>query len=317
MSEERYYKADTAAWIGISGNAALALVKGAAGWMAGSKALLADALFSASAAAGSFAKLIGKRASKVNPEADRMQERGKAETVASVIVSVLMLIVGVEIGISAIKSLYNGVDSPPEGYSLMVILASIVAKEAIFQYKYRIAKRLSSQSLVADAWTHRGHLYPSLAALGGAGGAMLGGILGLPYFYYLDPLGGLIVSIFILKMGFDTIMEALRISMDRTLHHEDAQDVMQAVQRVKGVITVDELTAREQGHYVVVEMKISVNPRITVFEGHEIAKDVKGRLMERYIHISDVLVHVYPYDPGYPYKNNLELEQRDFPSMLQ
>jgi divalent metal cation (Fe/Co/Zn/Cd) transporter len=63
-------------------------------------------------------------------------------------------------------------------------------------------------------------------------------------------------------------------------------------------------------------MRISVNPRITVCEGHEIAKEVKSMLLERFIHISDVFVHVNPYDPGYPYKNNLELEQRDFPMML-
>jgi len=316
MTGERNKKAETAAWIGISGNAALALVKGVAGTLSGSKALLADALYSAAGVAGTFASIIGSRSSKATGESDRPDRAAKTESIATIIISVLMLIIGVEIGISSIKALYVGVSASPEGYALIVIVAALIAKEALFQYKYRLGKKLASQSLIRDAWEHRSDLYPSLAALAGVGGALLGKLLGLPYFYYLDPLGGLIVSIFILKMGYELLMESMQSSLARVLGREDAFVLMQTVQRVKGVITVNELQAREQGHYVIVDLKITVNPRITVIEGHEIAKEVRNMLMDRYTHVSDVLIQVHPYDPGYPYKNNLDLEQRDFPTML-
>jgi cation diffusion facilitator family transporter len=189
-------------------------------------------------------------------------------------------------------------------------------KEAMFQYKFRLGTNLKSQALIANAWEHRSDVYSSLAALAGVGGAMLGSVLGIPWLYYLDPAAGFIVSLLVLKMGYTLIMESIHNTMDHVLHREDAQELVQAVQRVKGVITVDDLRAREHGHYVIVDVKISVNPRITVHEGHDIAKAVKQQLMTRFLHVSDVFIHVNPYDPGYPYKNNVDPEQDDAPTLL-
>lgn len=70
------------------------------------------------------------------------------------------------------------------------------------------------------------------------------------------------------------------------------------------------------GHYVIVDVKISVNPRITVLEGHDIAKAVKKILMKRFSHVSDVFTHVNPYDPGYPYKNYMRDQMEDHPPFL-
>jgi divalent metal cation (Fe/Co/Zn/Cd) transporter len=117
-------------------------------------------------------------------------------------------------------------------------------------------------------------------------------------------------------MGYKLIMESIHDTMDHVLHHEEADELLKAVQRVPGVIAVDSLRAREHGHYVIVDVKISVNPRISVMDGHDIAKHVKHMLLNRFIHVSDVFIHVNPYDPGYPYKNNVDSEQDDFPSLL-
>ncbi|WP_442603513.1 cation diffusion facilitator family transporter [Paenibacillus sp. KN14-4R] len=316
MTVERLRKAAFAAWSGIAVNVILAVTKGFVGWFSGSKALLADAIHSASQVAGSFAVMIGQRAGKMAPQPNNPYGRGRAEYIASVIVSLLMLIVGVEIGISAIKSIYHGGIAEPNGYSLIVIVVSIIVKEAMFRYQFHLGKKTHSPFLSAHMWSHRSDLYCSLAALVGVGGAYLGQLLSLSFFNYLDPLAGLIISFFVLKMGYDLMMEAIYNTLDRALHHEDAQELIQTVQRVKGVIIIEELRAREHGHYVIVDVKISVNPRITVQEGQEIAKTVKTQLMKRFIHISDVYVHVFPYDPGYPYKNNLNVDHSDFPSLL-
>lgn len=98
---------------------------------------------------------------------------------------------------------------------------------------------------------------------------------------------------------------------------EPAEELMQLVQRVEGVVTVQSLKAKEQGHYVVAEIVISVNPRITVLEGQEIAKRVKLLLMHRFLHLSEVLIYVEPYDPGYPYKSNHDPNQEQMPTLLQ
>lgn len=316
MTDDRFRKAEFAAWVGIVGNLALALLKGTVGWLANSKALLADAVHSASDVAGSFAVLVGLRAAKLPPDEDHPYGHGKAEPIAAIIVSVLLMIVGVQIGISSLKAIVGGVTEAPGWIALVAIIISIVVKEAMFQYKYRLGKQLGSQALITNAWEHRSDVYSSIAALVGVGGALFGQFFGLPWLYYLDPIAGLVVSALVLKMGYHLIMESIHTTMDHVLHNEDSQELVEAAQRVKGVITVDELRAREHGHYVIVDVKISVNPRITVLEGHDIAKAVKTLLMKRFAHVSDVFVHVNPYDPGYPYKNNVDPEQDDFPTLL-
>ncbi|MBD0381731.1 cation diffusion facilitator family transporter [Paenibacillus sedimenti] len=316
MNDERFQKAEFAAWVGIVGNAILALLKGVVGFTAQSKALLADSAHSASDVAGSFAVLIGLRAAKKPPDADHPYGHGKAESIASIVVSVLLLVVGVEIGISAVKSIWQGVEEAPRAYALIAIGISLIVKEAMFQYKYRLGKRLNSQALITNAWEHRSDVYSSIAALAGVFGAVLGHYFNVKMLYYLDPLAGLFVSLLVLKMGYSLVKESIHTTMDHVLHHEDAADLVSTVQTIKGVITVDDLRAREHGHYVIVDIKISVNPRISVLEGHDIARTVKQQLMKRFHHVSDVFVHVNPYDAGYPYKNNTDTELNDYPNIF-
>lgn len=115
----------------------------------------------------------------------------------------------------------------------------------------------------------------------------------------------------------DVLFRRSRRTNKMSSREEAADELMQVVQRVEGVVTVESLRAREHGHYVVADIVISVNPRITVLEGQEIAKKVKTLLMHRFLHLSDVSVYVEPYDPGYPYKSNHDPNQEHMPTLLQ
>ena len=315
MKDQRFKKAETAAWIGVFGNLGLALMKGVIGFMSGSKALIADAANSASDVAGSFAVLIGLRAAKKPPDQDHPYGHGKAESIAAIIVSVLLMLVGIELAINSGKAMYAGVTEAPKWYAIIALLISIVVKEILFQYKYRLGKKLSSQALIANAWDHRSDVYSSSAAVLGVGGALLGAWMDKPWMYYLDPAAGLLVAVLVVRIGYRLIMESIHSTLDHVLHGEDSEELLNAVLKTRGVITVDDLRARETGHYVIVDIKISVNPRITVLEGHDIAKSVKQNLMDKFSHVSDVFVHVNPYDPGYPYKN-VDNELSDVPNVL-
>lgn len=98
---------------------------------------------------------------------------------------------------------------------------------------------------------------------------------------------------------------------------EDSGELLQFVQRVPGVISVESLRAKEQGHYVVADVVIHVNPKITVQQGQEIGRRVKLLLMHRFHHITEVSVRVEPYDGGYPYNTNYELNDEQAPTLLQ
>lgn len=315
MTDQRYTQASFGAWVGIIGNIALAGMKLVVGLLANSKALIADAAHSASDVAGSVAVLIGIKAAHKPPDQDHPYGHGKAESIAAIIVSVLLLLVGIEIIISSIKAIVAGVTRPPAWYALVAIIISIAVKEAMFQYKIKLGKRLNSQALIANAWEHRSDVFTSIAALVGVGGAVLGEYWQVPVLYYMDPLAGLLVAVIVLKMGYNLVKEAIHRTMDHILHEEDAQGLYETIRNVQGVQTIDELRAREHGSYVVVDVKISVNPRITVLEGHEIARAVKCKLMNKYEYVTDVFIHVNPYDPSFPYAGN-SYEDRDHPTIL-
>ncbi|OXM86819.1 cation diffusion facilitator family transporter [Paenibacillus rigui] len=316
MTEERVQKAETGAWIGIIGNLGLAVLKGGVGYFSGSKALIADALHSASDAAGSFAVLARLRNARLSSDEDRAHGQTKSETLTTIFLSVLLLAIGCEIAIHSAKAIYHGVDAAPKATALLAIAISIVIKEVIFQYKYRLRKQLSSQQVLAYAWERRSDMYASIAAFFGVLGAILGNYSGYTYLYYLDPLAGVFIAVLVLRMGYRLVTQSIHNHMEHLLQEEDARALIQTVQTIKGVIAVDELRAREHGHYVLVDVKISVNPRISIQEGHEIARLAKQALMKRFHHVSDVHIHVNPYDPGYPYKNNVDSDTDHYPTLL-
>jgi cation diffusion facilitator family transporter len=291
--DERYQQVQFAAWVGIIGNIILALIKGVVGWLAGSRALVADAVHSASDVVGSVAVLIGVRAAKLPPDEDHPYGHGKAESIAAIIVAVLLFIVGFEIALSAIKS-FNEPIAVPGIIAIYAVIFSIVVKELMFRYKYRLGKKYRSEALITDAWHHRSDVFSSIAALLGIGASILGGYIGIPWLVYADPLAGIFVAGLILKMAWGLGKQSIHNAMDHVLHDEDTIEMRKTALAVEGVLKIDEFLAREHGHYVIIDIKIAVDPHITVEQGHAIGKKVKEQLV-KIEHVQDVRIHINPY----------------------
>lgn len=316
MHDTRSKRVEFAAKIGILVNIVLAIVKGVTGVMANSKALIADAVNSASDVVGSMIVLIGIRASKLPPDDDHPYGHGKAEMIAAIIVSVIICIIGIQMGISSLKTIWDGVTTPPKSYAMIVLIGTIIIKEILFQYKFRLGKKLGSHALIVNAWDHRSDVYASIAALIGVAGAIMGAYLNLPLAYYLDPIAGIVVSLIVVKMGYRLASEAVHNTMDHVLHKEDTEHFIKVVQQITGVLAVDELRAREHGYYIIIDLKISVNPRISVREGHDIARNVKQTLLRTYLQVTDVFVHVNPYDPAYLATSSKQGDSDDIPTIV-
>ncbi|WLR60682.1 cation diffusion facilitator family transporter [Guptibacillus hwajinpoensis] len=295
--EERFRKAEIAAIIGILGNIILAVLKGVIGSISNSRALIADAAHSASDVAGSFAVFVGLRAAKLPPDKDHPYGHGKAESIAAIIVAVLLLLVGVEIGISSGKAIFKPIEIlAPGTLALYAALISIVVKEAMFRYKYRLGKKIKSDALIVNAYEHRSDVYSSIAVLIGIAGAILGSKFSLPWLIYADPIAGIFVSVLIAKMAVKLGFESIHTTLDHVLHEEDTTEYKKVITGMPGVVNLDEFYAREHGHYVIIDIKLGVDPDISVKEGHDIGKDVKKRLLEE-DDVHDVLVHINPYEP--------------------
>ncbi len=285
-----------ATWVGIIANALLTVMKGIGGVIAGSRALLADAVHSASDIAGSIVVLFGVKIAIKPPDEEHPYGHGKAENIASIIVALLLLVVGIEISISSIKTFFGETPSAPRKLALIIIIISILVKEALFHYKHYLGKKYTSSALISEAWHHRSDSLSSFAALLGIGSAMLGEYYHLPFLIYGDAIAGIIVSLIVIKVGYDLAKESSNIMMEKVLDKKDAMNYRQTVKEINGVLHIDQMYARTHGSYVVIDIKVSVDSELTVKAGHDIAKEIKQTLLTKYNDIEDVLVHINPYN---------------------
>ncbi|WP_077618928.1 cation diffusion facilitator family transporter [Bacillus sinesaloumensis] len=293
QEKDRFKQAEKAIIIGIVGNIILAVIKWVIGVQSNSRALVADAVHSASDVAGSLAVFIGVRAAKRPPDEDHPYGHGKAESIAAIIVAVLLALVGFEIGKSSFEAFFQPIDVP-KSMAIYAVLFSIVIKEIMFRYKYNLGKKIKSDALIINAYDDRSDVFASLATLVGIVGALIGGYLGIDWLVYADPVAGIVVAILILKMAWEFGTEAIHNTLDHVLHDEDTTELRELVMSVPDVKKITELHAREHGHYVIVDLKISVDPYMTVEEGHKVGKRVKAKLMEN-AHVQNVFIHINPY----------------------
>ena len=265
--------------------------------MGNSRALIADAVHSASDVISSVAVFIGIRAAQKPPDREHPYGHGKSENVATLIVAILLVVVGFEIMYNSISSIWA--ETANEVTSMMVfyiIIFSLVIKEVLFQYKYRLGRKISSPALIADAWHHRSDAISSAVALVGVGLTIIGSRFDIPYLVYFDPIAGAVIAIIIMYMGFQLAKEAVSMTLEVVLNEDETRDMMNTVKEIEKVVQIDSLSARSHGSYVIVDIKISVDANITVEEGHRIARNVKQKLIKEHDIVRDVNVHVNPYD---------------------
>ncbi|RPF53213.1 cation diffusion facilitator family transporter [Aquisalibacillus elongatus] len=294
--DQRSSKAQFASILGMVANLLLAIIKGVAGIFTNSKALIADAFHSASDVVSSFAVLIGIRAAQKPPDPEHPYGHGKAENIATLIVSILLFVVGFEILMNSIQSIWSQDKNQTSINALYVVIFSIVVKEALFQYKNRLGKKINSPAIIADAWHHRSDAISSVIALAGIGLSILGREYNITALQYFDPIAGSLIAILVMWMGFKLGKDAVHVTLETVLSDEDTQDFWDTTLTVDGVKRIDMLNARSHGSYVIIDVKISVDPQITVDEGHSIAARVKEHLMDEHEEVQDVYVHVNPYE---------------------
>ncbi len=318
MNDKQSPQSETVTWTGIIGDFALAVAKGGVGYISGSKALIGDALYSGADAAAKLAETLPWRPGQGKKSAGTRlieERRGSKEPVLAILFSVLILMGGLQIAFSAIRDLTTGQLSTHGQLALITVILSILFKEIVFQYQYRYFKKIGDGSHAAYANSHRFSLYTSITVLIGISLSMAG-VFWHPLLY-MDPIAALLTGCLILRKGYSLIVSSVFSKELQELPSEEAANFIETVQRVHGVIRVEHLKAQEQGNYVNLQVKISVNPRITVAEAQEIAECARKLLQHRFVHVGEVHMDVVPYDPGYPYKSNYELVDNDIPTLLQ
>lgn len=271
----------------ISGNALLMLLKLTAGYWGGSSALIADGLHSAADAAASVVVLLSIRLSLRPPDREHPYGHGKVESIASGLTALFLVAVALEIMLSAIWAILAGSHSMPSILTAIAALISIAANEMMFRVANTHGKRVGSQAMIANSWDNRSDTLSSTAALAGIIGARLG-------FPVLDHVAAIIVSIMIMRVVYHLMRDAAHELMDRMVD-DVGDDIVAIAKRVDGVEHAY-ARVRRVGRGVVVDLKLEMDPRLTLSGSHDIGISVKRRILNRLKSVTDVMIHIHPHD---------------------
>ncbi|MCP5141098.1 MAG: cation transporter [Gammaproteobacteria bacterium] len=287
---QRRRLAERATIVGAVVNLVLSVAKIMFGWIGHSQALIADGIHSLSDLASDAIVVVASRHGSAAADDDHPYGHGRIETVATVLLGVILMLVAIGIGVDATARLADPESLPiPSTIALWVALASVVSKEALYWYTLIIARRIRSNLLKANAWHHRSDAFSSIVVLIGVGGAMLG----VPV---LDAIAALGVAVMIAKIGWDLIRQGVRELVDTGLEEDRVQAIQEIIVGTPGVRSLHMLRTRRMGPDALADVHIQVAPRLSVSEGHQISETVRLALVKNIEELTDVTVHIDPED---------------------
>ncbi|MEK3882833.1 cation diffusion facilitator family transporter [Paenibacillus sp. PL2-23] len=275
------------AWVSIAAYIVLSALKLGAGYWFVSGALVADGYNNLTDIVASLAVLIGLRISQKPPDKDHPYGHFRAETIAALIASFIMASVGLQVLISAVRSLASGEHGTPNLITAWVALFSSVCMGAVYLYNSRLAKRINNQALMAAA---KDNLSDALVSTGAAVG-IIGAQFGMPW---LDPVAAFAVGIIICKTAWSIFYSSTHALTDG-FDEKELKTFQSTIEGTKGVRTIKDIKARVHGSNVLVDVIIQVDPGLSLIESHQIADDIERRLGRKH-NIMGVHVHVEPLD---------------------
>ena len=284
-------KAIKTSWLSIIGNTILAIVKGITGVFGNSYALIADAIESTTDVFSSFLVLIGLKYSSKPPDDNHPYGHGKAEPLITFAVVGFLVISATVIAYESIEHIRTP-HSVPESYTLIVLAIIIVIKEFFYRFVSKKSEETKSTSLKADAWHHRSDAITSLMAFLGISIAIFMG----EGYETADDWAALFASGFILYNAYLILRPALGEVMDEHMHDDMIENIREISMSFEGVVETEKCYVRKMGMAFIVDLHIAVDAEITVKMGHDIAHEVKDRLLNELPEIADVLIHVEPDD---------------------
>lgn len=261
------------------------------GVFAQSQALIADAIHSLSDLVSDGVVLIANKHSLKAPDSDHPYGHLRFETAASLAIGVLLLTVGLGMIWNSFTKLQDPQSIPTvHVVALYVAIIALIGKEWLFRYMLRVAKRVRSTMLVANAWHARSDAASSLVvALG-----ILANLSGLPI---ADPLAALIVGLMISRIGWKFSWHAFNDLVDKAVDDHTEEQIRTLILGTPGIQGLHDLKTRKMGDMIWVEVDLEMDGTLTIEAGHDIAVEARRRVMAE-LPVLDVMTHFDPVVVG-------------------
>jgi cation diffusion facilitator family transporter len=275
-------------WVSVFVNLMLTGAQVTVGVLAKSQGLVADGLHSLSDLVADFVVLVASHESRKSADANHAYGHQRFETAASLMLGLLLLIVGIGMLWSAVGKLRHPESIPTVHIAaLWVAGGALLAKELLFRYMLRVATRVKSTMLVANAWHARSDAASSLVV----GLGIVGNLAGLPI---LDPIAALVVGMMVAKMGRSYAWDALHDLMDRSANSVEIELILATLAQTPGVQGVHDLRTRKMGDMIVVDAHLDIDANLSVQASHAIAVAARLQVLRRH-RVLNVMTHVDPW----------------------
>ena len=272
-------------------NLLLSAGKFIAGFVGNSTAMVSDAVHSASDVASTVIVLIGARLAVKNEDKDHNYGHDKFESIASIILAMMLFATGLMLGYAGIKGIIDATKGEfvkPSYIALVAAVISVVVKEGMYWYTIYYAKKLDSQALKADAWHHRSDAFSSIAGFVGILGAILGALV-------LEGIATVLISLLIVKVSYDIVKVVIRQLTHHAASDELYGKIYKTIDDDKDVKNIDLLKTRISGSIIYVEAEIAVDSSLNIVEAHDIAQRVHDNIETAFEEVRHIVIHVNPY----------------------
>lgn len=284
------------AWISVWSNIILTLGKIIVGLYANSDAVFADGIHSAADVFASVIVLLVIKIANKPADEDHPYGHGKAEVIVSGVVGIVLLLVSLYIAYESIVGFFHPIETP-NLIAVWVALFSYVSKELLYRYSMRVSKQHNSKAIEAIAFDHKADIVASIAAAAGVFLSILGGKFDIPILLYGDKIASVFVAFLIYKIAKEMLREAFHILLERSVEPALLQEYTDLIWNYTDVRRIDKIRAREHGHYILVDLRISIDHDKTIKQGHDLTREIRNALINKYDNIDEVLIHLNPYYP--------------------
>ena len=282
------------AWISVISNVILTIGKLVVGWAANSDAVFADGIHSAADVFASVIVLFVIKIANKPADLEHPYGHGKAEIIVSGIVGIVLFAVSLYVVYEAVTGFFHPITAP-NILAMWIAIISYGAKEYLYRYSMKIANDQKSKAIEAIAYDHKADIVASIAAAAGVILSIIGDKFDIKILLFGDKVASIIVAYLIFRISKEMLKEAFDILLERNIDSAILNDYEQIISSFSEVKRIDRLRAREHGHYVLVDLRISIDHDKTIKEGHDLSREIKKKLMKKHDNIEEVLIHLNPY----------------------
>ena len=285
--QNRYSSTKTASILGIVGNIFLLIIKAIIGIITNSQAMIADSVNSAGDIFSSTMTYIGNKIASRPSDHSHNLGHGKAEYIFSMLISISMILIGIQLFSSSFNSLLIKENYKFSWLLVVVCAVTIVIKLALYLYTHSISKKHNNLLIEANAKDHRNDCFVTLFTL-------IAALLSFYNILWFDGVVGMRIAVWICITGIKIFLKSYDVLMDRAINEDDKQKVLDIINNYPEIKKIQHFNSTPVGYKYQISFTIYVDGNLSTFESHDIANRLEKEIAEKIEEIYLTVIHVNP-----------------------